>query len=76
MAGLKYLGENPDNEWLAGVPARDLTEEDEAEYGLDFAELVQSGLYELQPFIFPAKLEAKSDAKEEAKVEGVSDAHN
>lgn len=32
---LKYIG---DGSWFAGVPARDLTDEEEAEYGARFKE--------------------------------------
>lgn len=42
---LRYLGIDTRTDWLPGVPARDLTDEDIAELGLDEAELV-GRLYE------------------------------
>lgn len=37
---LKYIG----RAWLPGVPARDLSEEEAEQYGIDY--LINSGLYE------------------------------
>ena len=45
--GLKYLGTDPVTDWIPGVPARDLTDEDLAELGEERAtELASSRLYE------------------------------
>ena len=47
--GLKYLGTDPRTDWIPGVPARDLTDDDLAELELGeerVAELASSRLYE------------------------------
>lgn len=45
--GLKYIGKG--FVWLAGVPARDLTQEEIDALGLDPAVLKASGMYEMTP---------------------------
>lgn len=42
---LRYLGVDPHTDWIPGVPARDLSDEDLAELGVDEAALV-GPLYE------------------------------
>jgi hypothetical protein len=44
---LKYLGSDPRTDWIPGIPARDLTDEDLAELGAEVAaRLANSRLYE------------------------------
>ena len=47
---LKFVGprgaDGQPEQWIVGVPTRDLTDEDLVEYRLDADELVASGLYE------------------------------
>jgi hypothetical protein len=43
---LKYLGTDPRTEWVPGIPARDLSDADIKELGLDESALAESRLYE------------------------------
>lgn len=43
---LKYLGTDPRIQWLGGVPARDLSDDDIKGLELDEAALAESALYE------------------------------
>ena len=43
---LKYRGKDPNTEWIGGVPARDLSDEDIKALGLNVTELAKTPLYE------------------------------